>query len=138
MLVSPQSMTRARKRLADSFLIACALLWGASLLPVPEIAAQSSGASKMPVFEVDTAWPRLPNNWTLGNVSKIVADRHDNIWLMHRPRTVPAGKTSAPPVVELDPNGKFVQAWGGEGTGYDWPDAEHNIFVDYKDNVWIS
>ena len=92
----------------------------------------------MPVFEVDTTWPKLPNNWVLGNVSKVAVDQHDNVWFIHRPRTVPEGKTSAPPVVELDANGKFVQAWGGEGAGYDWPDAEHNVFVDYKDNVWIS
>jgi hypothetical protein len=74
----------------------------------------------------------------VGNVSKVAVDQHDNVWFIHRPRTVPEGKTSAPPVVELDANGKFVQAWGGEGAGYDWPDAEHNVFVDYKDNVWIS
>ena len=40
--------------------------------------------------------------------------RHDNVWLLHRPRTVAADKMPAPPVVELDANGKFVQAWGGD------------------------
>jgi DNA-binding beta-propeller fold protein YncE len=101
-------------------------------------AAQGSNTGKVPTFEVDTTFPKLPNNWVLGAVAKVVVDRHDNVWLIHRPRTVPAGKTSAPPVVEFDAAGKFVQAWGGEGSGYDWPDAEHNIFVDHKDNVWIS
>jgi len=101
-------------------------------------AAKSAYAGKFPVFEVDPAWPQLPSNWVLGVVSKVAVDRHDNVWIIHRPRTVPASKTSAPPVVELDANGKFVQGWGGEGAGYDWPDAEHNVFVDYKDNVWIS
>ena len=101
-------------------------------------AAQNSSGVKYPTFEVDTNWPKLPNNWVMGNVSKIVVDKHDNVWLIHRPRTVPADKTPAPPVVELDTNGKFVQAWGGDGEGFDWPDAEHNVFVDYKDNVWIS
>jgi hypothetical protein len=91
-----------------------------------------------PVFAVDETWPRLPNNWALGNVSKISIDKFDNVWIIHRPRTVPADKVAAPPVVELDKDGKFVQAWGGPGEGYDWPDAEHNIFVDYKGNVWIS
>jgi DNA-binding beta-propeller fold protein YncE len=101
-------------------------------------AAPRPAAQPVPVFEADTAWPKLPNDWVLGNVSKIVVDQHDNVWLIHRPRTVPAGKMAAPPVVELDANGKFVQAWGGDAAGYDWPDAEHNIFVDHKDNVWIS
>ena len=101
-------------------------------------AAQEANVGKVPVFEVDPTWPQLPNGWVLGNVAKVVTDRHDNVWLIHRPRTVPAGKTSAPPVVELSATGKFVQAWGGDGAGYDWPDAEHNVFVDHKDNVWIS
>ena len=109
-----------------------------SWIPGRTASAQSSMGVKYPVFEVDTNWPVLPNNWVMGNVSKIAVDKHDNVWLIHRPRTVPAGKVAAPPVVELDKDGKFVQAWGGEGEGYDWPDAEHNVFVDYKDNVWIS
>jgi hypothetical protein len=41
-------------------------------------------------------------------------------------------------VLEFDSNGKFLQAWGGLGSGYEWFTAEHGIFVDYKDNVWLS
>ena len=52
------------------------------------------------------------------------------------PRTSAA--SAAPPVLEFDAKGKFVNAWGGPGTGYDWPDSEHGISVDYKDNVWIG
>ena len=103
-----------------------------------DAAPQSSYAGKFPVFDADPVWPQLPNNWVLGSVSKVVVDRHDNVWIIHRPRTVPMGKTAAPAVVELDASGKFVQGWGGEGAGYDWPDSEHNVFVDFKDNVWIS
>jgi hypothetical protein len=40
-------------------------------------------------------------------------------------------------VLEFDPNGKFLQAWGGLGSGYEWFTAERGIFVDYKDNVWL-
>jgi hypothetical protein len=100
-------------------------------------AALLAGA-QAPVFEVDPTFPKLPGNQVLGNVAGVSVDRHDNVWIIHRPRTVPADKTAAPPVLEFDPSGKFLQAWGGDGTGYDWPDSEHNIFVDYKDNVWIS
>jgi DNA-binding beta-propeller fold protein YncE len=109
---------------------------GAQLL-VRAAAAQGSSV-KYPVFEPDPAFPKIPNGWTLGSVAKVVVDRHDNVWIIHRPRTVPAGKTPAPPVLEFDADGKFIQAWGGDGAGYDWPDSEHNVFVDYKDNVWIS
>lgn len=92
----------------------------------------------VPAYEPDTSFPRLPNDWSLGNVSDVAVDRHDNVWILHRPRTVAAGKTAAPAVVEFDATGKFLRGWGGEGAGYDWPDAEHNIFVDQKSRVWIS
>lgn len=101
-------------------------------------AAQGSNIGKVPIFEVDPSFPRLPNGWVLGNVASVAIDRHDNVWVIHRPRTVPEGKTPAPPVLEFDAAGKFLQAWGGDGPGFDWPDAEHNIFVDHKENVWIS
>ncbi len=131
-------MTINKKWLAAFAFVAFLIVAGFGPRIFIRTAAAQGSAAKYPTFQVDTSWPQLPNNWSLGNVSKIVVDKHDNVWLIHRPRTVPAGKTAAPPVVELDANGKFVQAWGGEGTGYDWPDAEHNIFVDQKDNVWIS
>jgi hypothetical protein len=101
-------------------------------------AAAAQAAGSVPVFEPDPSFPKLPNNWSLGNVAGLAIDRHDNVWIIHRPRTVAAEKTAAPPVLEFDATGKVLQAWGGEGAGYDWPDAEHNIFVDHKDNVWIS
>ena len=31
-----------------------------------------------------------------------------------------------------------MQAWGGPADGWDWPDTEHGIYVDYKDVVWIG
>jgi hypothetical protein len=43
-----------------------------------------------------------------------------------------------PPVVEFDESGKFVNAWGGVGTGYEWPEREHGIFVDTDGSVWVS
>jgi len=118
--------------------LAFAMAASVSTRVVNRVIAADTPAEKVPVFEVDTTWPQLPNGWVMGNVSKIAVDSHDNVWLIHRPRTVPAGKTAAPPVIELDNSGKFVRAWGGEGDGYDWPDAEHNVFVDEKDNVYIS
>ena len=45
---------------------------------------------------------------------------------------------AAPAVLEFDATGKFVQAWGGPGQGYDWPDMEHGLSVDHQDNVWIT
>jgi hypothetical protein len=95
---------------------------------------------RMPVFEVDPSWPKLPNNWVTGIVSSVNVDRHDHIWILHRPRSVPDNlkAQAAPPVLEFDAGGTFLNAWGGMGQGYDWPLTEHGITVDYKDVVWIG
>jgi DNA-binding beta-propeller fold protein YncE len=97
-------------------------------------------ATKVPVFEVDTSWPKLPNNWVMGHVASVAVDRRDHVFMLHRPNTIPEDrrKNSAPPVLEFDAAGKFVNAWGGPAKGYDWPDSEHGIAVDYKNNVWIG
>jgi DNA-binding beta-propeller fold protein YncE len=31
-----------------------------------------------------------------------------------------------------------VRHWGGPGPGYEWPDSNHGITVDFKGNVWIG
>jgi hypothetical protein len=110
----------------------------------------------VPLFEPDPLWSQaLPNRWVTGQVGGLAVDSHDNLWVFHRPATIPDGEKAAslnppqaeccipaPAVLEFDPNGKFVQAWGGPQAGlskdYEWPSSEHGIFVDYKDNVWLS
>jgi len=104
-------------------------------------AAQSpSRSAGMPVFQADPAWPKLPNNWVVGIVSAVTVDSRDHVWILHRPRTVAAELKdhAAPPVLEFDADGKFVNAWGGAGNGYDWPTTEHGITVDHKNIVWIG
>jgi DNA-binding beta-propeller fold protein YncE len=44
----------------------------------------------------------------------------------------------APAVMEFDASGALVQAWGGPGAGHPWPDSEHGIHVDDRDNVWLA
>ncbi len=102
--------------------------------------AAAPAGEKFPVFEVDPAWPNLPNGWVTGHVPSLSVDSKDNIWLITRPNTVPADQKAhtSPPVIEIDQSGKVVQSWGGPGPGYDWPDSAHSIHVDYKGNVWIS
>src|SRR5580704_12152268 len=97
--------------------------------------AQSKGQPRsMPVFQVDPAWPKLPNNWVVGIVSSVSVDRRDHVWILHRPRSVQENlkAQAAPPVLEFDADGKFLNGWGGAGQGYDWPATEHGITVDYK------
>ncbi len=94
----------------------------------------------MPVFQVDSTWPALPNNWVMGVVSAVAVDSRDHAWILHRPRTVAENLKgrAAPPVLEFDAEGRFVNAWGGDAQGYDWPATEHGIFIDHKNVVWIG
>ena len=104
------------------------------------LAAQTGSTLKPPTFQVDPAWPTIPDNWVLGEVSSIAVDSKDHIWVLHRPRSIPADKRAhaAPPVLEFDASGKLLASWGGDGSGVDWPEREHGIWVDAKGFVWIS
>jgi DNA-binding beta-propeller fold protein YncE len=44
----------------------------------------------------------------------------------------------APNILEFDPDGNLVNAWGGPGEGYDWPESNHGLSLDDKDNIWIG
>ena len=87
--------------------------------PVPE-----SQDGEVPMFEVDPDWPTIPNGWILGLVASVSVDSRDHVWVLHRPGTLEPEEASmaAPPVLEFDPEGNFVQGWGGPSREYHWPD----------------
>ncbi|HEY8539744.1 MAG TPA: hypothetical protein VIL28_12815 [Steroidobacteraceae bacterium] len=115
---------------------------------------QAEAASiKAPVFEVDPFWPKpLPNHWILGNVIGVAVDERDHVYIVHRDSDsmfrgateiglklgVSECCTPAPPVLEFDPDGNLVNAWGGPGEGYTWPSSNHGMEVDSKGNIWIG
>jgi hypothetical protein len=41
-------------------------------------------------------------------------------------------------VIEFDQEGNVVQAWGGPGEGFEWPEQEHGVRVDHQDRVWVA
>jgi DNA-binding beta-propeller fold protein YncE len=135
-------ITMTRKMLAGLSVISLAILVGLSpwLLGRTAAAQGSAPGVVVPKFQVDPTWPRLPNNWVLGEISSVAVDRRDHVWILNRPRSVTKGQEdkAAPAVLEFDPAGNFVQAFGGPSDTYEWPDNEHGIFVDYKDKVWIG
>jgi hypothetical protein len=100
--------------------------------------------SVAPIYEVDPSWPKpLPNNWILGAVVGVAVDQRQHVWVTHRPGTLQPNETrsiwkAAPPVLEFDPTGSLVAAWGGAGPGYEWPDLEHGIHVDATNHVWLG
>lgn len=128
------SRWRGTAHLTLVLIVACAALW------VTAPWTKAGAGKKAPIFQVDPSWPKIPNNWVLGEVSSVAVDRQDHIWVLHRYRTLrPAQKAqAAPPVIEFDSAGIFIKGWGGPSNGYEWPVTEHGIFVDYKGNVWIG
>ena len=124
-------------------------------------ASLKAAAVMAPRFEVDPMWPKpLPNHWVLGNAIGVTVDSQDHIWMVHRQASLEAMENyavanppgpkrqmgvieseccgPAPPVLEFDEAGNLIGHWGGPGEGYDWPETNHGIFVDYKGNVWIG
>src|SRR5579863_5512298 len=141
-----------RSVLTGFVLIGVLLVWVAPRLSPPAFsqnaAAQAPhiGEGGLPQFEKDPNWPKVPAKWKMGFGSAVTVDADDNVWVLSRPHTLvnprstsPDTKsTPAPPVMEFDNAGNFIQGWGGEsGPGYQWPSNEHAITVDYKGFVWI-
>jgi len=112
----------------------------------------AQGTVMAPRFEVDPLWPKpLPNHWVLGQAIGVTVDDQDHVWMVHRDNLIGANEAAAsqdpptasccvkaPPVLEFDPAGTVVGHWGGPHEGYDWPNSNHGITVDYKGNVWIG
>ena len=98
----------------------------------------SNGA--VPTFRVDPDWPEVPAQWKLGEVSSIAIDAAGNAWLLHRAYTLPPDEAhmAAPAVVGFNGEGGFLDAWGGAGDGYDWPQREHGLHIDHQGFVWLG
>ena len=104
-----------------------------------------------PMFEVDPFWPK-PFNGLLGMTIGVWVDEQDYVWIIHRSSATlhnnekgaelnpPIAECcrGAPPVLAFDPEGNLVKSWGGPGPGYEWPQSNHGIHIDYQGNVWIG
>ena len=118
-----------------------------------QMTTENAYVSQTPTkFEVDPFWPKpLPDPWILGEVSGVATDANDHVWIVHRPGSLTERETAAmltppaseccipaPSVIEFDPEGNVLQAWGGQDTTMQWPASEHGIFVDDEGYVWIA
>jgi hypothetical protein len=143
-------------------------LVGVILLGIAGTAIQHPTAqARMPRYEIDPTWPKLPRGRILGGISGLHVDSHNHVWVAHRPGTVPHWDWGVlhnaeccvplPPISEFDAAGNFIQGfgpityrqpkrdWEGIPPGvddrpkdYDWPAMEHGVYVDDKDNVWFT
>jgi hypothetical protein len=119
-------------------LIPCALC--APLLTVSFAGDASAQGRSVPTFAPEPGWAKFPPQWKVGDISSIATDAKGNVWVLHRPRSLKDGDLtkSTPPVMEFDPDGNFIRAWGGSAPGYEWVEREHGIHVDYKGFIWIG
>jgi len=147
-------MTRRRKLIIGGTLLAA--LVGLGIGQAVLEARATVQTVRAPKFEVDPFWPKpLPNGWVLGTVIGVGVDSRDHVYVVHRNTNkafdmqtegaalldppIAECCSDAPPVLEFDPAGNLVRAWGGEdGPGYTWPGSNHGIAIDHMDNIWIG
>jgi streptogramin lyase len=89
-------------------------------------------------------WPTLPPNMNggrWGEVIRVHVHSDGNIWIFHRCfNTVPPGSATCvgrgeanPPILQFDPSGKLLKAFGAGMFGY-----PHGFTVDRDGNLWVS
>jgi hypothetical protein len=97
-----------------------------SCSPSGDAEVASASADGVPAFEPDPTWPKLPADWTWGEVLGVSADARDHVWL-----------TTLGRVAEFDPSGAFVQQWSARGESNQWT-VIHGLFLDHKGYVWTG
>ncbi len=128
-------------------------------LSVSVTQADSKKPPKLPNFAVDGSFPKMPlpsagafgtplviststgkaKPWSTGEVAGTCIDSRDHVFIVTRGNLVNSPETldsvPAPPVIEFDPAGNVVNAWGDRNV---LPNGIHGCFIDYQDNVWIA
>jgi hypothetical protein len=140
-----------RKLVSCAALVTLIVALGVGQAVLQNTAEAQRTSVQAPMFEVDPFWPK-PFSGLLGMAIGVWVDDQDYVWIIHRSSATlhnnekgaelnpPIAECcrGAPPVLAFDPDGNLVRAWGGPGPGYEWPQSNHGIHIDYKGNVWIG
>ena len=76
---------------------------------------------------------RMPPGRSLGSTSAVAVDSRGHIWVADRCGANDCTKSDLDPILEFDPQGRFVKAFG-RGL-FVFP---HGLFVDSRDHVWVA
>lgn len=95
-----------------------AILFAALSLSLPLL-----GQEKALPHRLVPDWAQLPKGMIFGEVSGVDVDRNDNVWVFNR---------GSHPVIQLDKNGKLLQAWKDVNIK-----SSHGIRIDPEGNVWL-
>jgi hypothetical protein len=76
-------------------------------------AVPNSAKGNAPGFVLDPAWPKpLPHHWMVGDIGGIFVDRHDHIWVYHRPRSLGSTDSGMQGVAGKNAKGNPISALG--------------------------
>lgn len=92
----------------------------------------------VPVLEVDTGWPTIPQGTPFGEVSAVDVDAAGNVWVLHRAgrawkEPFPTTPIAEPTVFKFAPDGTLLAQWGA-GLFI----MPHGISIDADGKVWIT
>jgi len=99
----------------------CVLL--AVVLSTGALAAELKSGPPLP-HRLVPDWAQLPKGYNFGECSGVDVDRQGNVWVFNR---------GAWPIIQLDKNGKMLQAWSDEAIRLK---SSHGIRVDPDGNLW--
>jgi DNA-binding beta-propeller fold protein YncE len=77
-------------------------------------------------YRVVPEWGKLPEGWSLGQVSGVATDSKNRVYVFHR-------GSDAPPLICLDSDGSFLSSY--EKLSFGRP---HMVVCDADDNVWLA
>ena len=98
-----------------------------------------AAGQEVPRHVLDVTWPSvpLPDRMLTGGLGGMCVDGRGHVFVLNRQNVVPEdldGATLAPPIVEFDPDGNVVGAWGDpEALG----GRLHDCHADGDGNLWI-
>ena len=78
-------------------------------------------------------WAQMPDGRTWGSTSTLDVDRAGNVWVFERCGENACAESTLPPVIQFDPNGKFVRAFGQNLFVF-----PHGIHSDRDGNIWVA
>jgi DNA-binding beta-propeller fold protein YncE len=130
--------------------------------------APHMGEGGLPQFEFDATWGTLRPEWKYGTIANgIAVNDAGHVFLIHKQSILKAGGTIdrsmipgtdwykadpkpmpkpldlkpgelPPPVIEFDPAGKVVRAWGEEkGKGWTFPGTPHTIAIGPENSIYV-
>ena len=97
------------------------------------LATASFVAAQEVVWRALSNWASMPGGRTWGSTSTLDVDRAGNVWVFERCGANACDESALPPVIQFDPTGKFVRAFGENLFVF-----PHSIHVDRDDNIWVA